>query len=35
MDEFLNIKKVSRDHMMAARRVPPQMMGPMPSNVGE
>lgn len=25
-DEFLNIKNVSRDDMMAAHRVPPQMM---------
>lgn len=30
--EFLNIKNVSRDDMMAAHRVPPQMMGIMPSN---
>lgn len=33
-DEYLNIKNVSRDDMMAAHRVPPQMMGIMPSNVG-
>lgn len=33
-DEFLNIKNVIRDDMMAAHRVPPQMMGIMPSNVG-
>lgn len=33
-DEFLNIKNMSRDDMMAAYRVPPQMMGIMPSNVG-
>ncbi|ELY5774806.1 MULTISPECIES: phage portal protein [Enterobacterales] len=33
-DEFLNIKNVSRDDMMAAHRVPPQMMGIIPSNVG-
>nr|DAL48980.1 MAG TPA_asm: portal vertex protein [Caudoviricetes sp.] len=33
-DEFLNIKNVSRDDMMAAHRVPPQMMGIMPSNIG-
>lgn len=33
-DEFLNIKNVSRDDMMAAHRVPPQMMGIMPSNTG-
>jgi len=33
-DEFLNIKNVSRDDMMAAHRVPPHMMGIMPNNVG-
>lgn len=33
-NEFLNIKNVSRDDMMAAHRVPPQMMGIMPNNVG-
>lgn len=33
-DEFLNIKNVNRDYMLAAYRVPPQMMGIMPSNVG-
>lgn len=33
-DEFLNIKNVSRDDMMSARRVLPQMIGIMPSNVG-
>lgn len=33
-DEFLNIKNVSCDDMMAVHRVPPQMMGIMPSNVG-
>ncbi|EFF0243555.1 Presumed portal vertex protein, partial [Escherichia coli] len=27
-------KNVSRDDMMAAHRVPPQMMGIMPNNVG-
>jgi len=32
--EFLNIKNVSRDDMLAAHRVPPQMMGIMPNNVG-
>ena len=26
-DEFLNIKDVSRDDMIAAHRIPPQMMG--------
>ena len=33
-DEFLNIKNVSRDDMLAAHRVPPQLMGIMPNNVG-
>jgi len=33
-DEFLNIKNVSRDDMLAAHRVPPQMMGIVPNNVG-
>lgn len=33
-DEFLNIKNVSRDDMMAAHRVPPQMMGIIPQNIG-
>lgn len=33
-DKFLNIKNVNRDDMMVAHRVPPQMMGDMPSNVG-
>ncbi|WP_072929453.1 phage portal protein [Nissabacter archeti] len=33
-DEFLNIKNVSRDDMMAAHRVPPQMMGIIPNNRG-
>ena len=32
-DVFLNIKDVSGDDMIAAHRVPPQMMGIMPSNV--
>ncbi|MCV5283706.1 capsid portal protein, partial [Escherichia coli] len=32
--EFLNIKNVSRDDMMAAHRVPPQMMGIIPNNTG-
>ncbi len=31
---FLNIKKREPDDMMAAHRVPPQMMGIMPNNVG-
>ena len=33
-DEFLNIKNISRDDMMAAHHIPPQMMEIMPSNVG-
>jgi len=33
-DEFLNIKNVSRDDMLAAHRVPPQIMGIIPGNVG-
>jgi len=33
-DEFLNIKNVSRDDMMAAHRVPPQLMGIIPNNTG-
>lgn len=33
-DEFLNIKNASRDAMMAAHRVPPQMMGIIPNNTG-
>lgn len=33
-DEFLNIKNVSRDDMLGAHRVPPQMMGIMPNSVG-
>ena len=33
-DEFLSIKNVSRDDMLAAHRVPPQMMGIIPQNVG-
>lgn len=33
-DEFLNIKNVSRYSMMAAYRIPPQMMGMMQSNDG-
>ena len=33
-DEFLNIKNVSRDDMLAAHRVPPQMMGIIPNNTG-
>lgn len=33
-DEFLNIKNLSRDEMMAAHRFPPQMMGIIPNNTG-
>ena len=33
-DEFFNIKNVTRDDILAAHRVPPQLMGVMPSNVG-
>lgn len=33
-DEFLNIKNVSRDDIMAAHRVPPQMLGIIPNNTG-
>lgn len=32
-DEFLNIKNISREDMMAAHRVPPQLMGIMPNDV--
>lgn len=33
-DEFLNIKNVSRDDMLAVHRVPPQLMGIIPNNTG-
>lgn len=33
-DEFLNIKNVSRDDMIAAHRVSPQMIGIMQNSVG-
>jgi PBSX family phage portal protein len=33
-DEFFNVKNVSRDDVLAAHRVPPQLMGVIPSNVG-
>ena len=33
-DEFLNIKNVSRDDMLAAHRGPPQMTGIIPNNTG-
>ena len=33
-DDFFNIKKFSRDDLLSARRVPPQMMGIIPDNDG-
>ena len=33
-DDFLNIKNVSRDDVLAAHRVPPQLMGIVPGNTG-
>lgn len=33
-DEFMNIKIASRDDQLAGHRVPPQLMGIMPNNVG-
>ena len=33
-DEFFNIKNVTRDDVLAAHRVPPQLMGVMPSVTG-
>lgn len=33
-DEFFNIKNVTRDDVLAAHRVPPQLMGIIPSNTG-
>lgn len=33
-DEFLSIKNVTRDDLLAAHRVPPQLMGIMPNNTG-
>lgn len=33
-DDFFNIKKVSRDDLLSAHRVPPQMMGIIPDNSG-
>lgn len=33
-DEFMNIKNVSRDDQLAGHRVPPQLMGIIPSNTG-
>lgn len=33
-DEFNNIKNITRDDLLAALRVPPQLMGVVPSNAG-
>ena len=33
-DEFLNIKMVTRDDVLAAHRVPPQLLGVVPQNTG-
>lgn len=33
-DEFLNIKQTTRDDMLAAHRIPPQLIGAVPSNAG-
>jgi PBSX family phage portal protein len=33
-DDFFNIKNVSRDDVLAAHRVPPQLMGIVPGNTG-
>lgn len=33
-DEFMGIKNVSRDDMLAAHRVPPQLLGVVPTNSG-
>ncbi len=33
-DDFFNIKNSSRDDLLSAHRVPPQMMGIIPSNTG-
>lgn len=33
-DDFLNIKNASRDDVLAAHRVPPQLMGMLPNNAG-
>jgi PBSX family phage portal protein len=33
-DEFFNIKNVTRDDLLAAHRVPPKLMGIVPSNTG-
>lgn len=33
-DEFLNVKNITRDDMLAAHRVPPQLIGIIPQNSG-
>lgn len=33
-DEFFNIKNVSRDDILAAHRIPPQLLGVVPNNTG-
>lgn len=33
-DEFLSVKNVTRDDLLSAHRVPPQLMGIMPNNTG-
>jgi PBSX family phage portal protein len=33
-DEFFNVKNVTRDDLLAAHRVPPQLLGIVPSNTG-
>ncbi len=33
-DEFFNIKNITRDDLLAAHRVPPQLLGIVPSNAG-
>lgn len=33
-DDFFNIKNVSRDDVLAAHRIPPQLMGIVPGNTG-
>lgn len=33
-DDFFNIKNVSRDDVLAAHRIPPQLLGIVPSNTG-
>ena len=33
-DDFFNIKKASRDDLLSAHRVPPQLMGIVPDKAG-